>query len=109
MASSGIALGVRAVEGMGGAARSPRSMRRHVLDVQASVEDGRLHVDWYYSENLHERSTIDRLAASFLDALRELVSHGRTTTPADLSAADFPLSGLDQERLGRILTRLGKS
>ena len=49
--------------------RSERGLRSHLLDVVGSVVEGRLLVDWIYSENLHRRTTIELLAHEFMENL----------------------------------------
>ena len=54
--------------------RSPLSRRSHVLQLIASVVDKTLRIEWRYSEALHERATVERLAANHLEGLRALLS-----------------------------------
>ena len=59
--------------------------RRHVLEVNGHVLEGRLVLRWTYSDNLHERATIERLAHACLEGLRALIQepeHGGGTAPA---------------------------
>jgi hypothetical protein len=39
------------------------------------VADGQLRILWIYSEAVHRPETVERLAASFSEALRSLLSH----------------------------------
>jgi amino acid adenylation domain-containing protein/non-ribosomal peptide synthase protein (TIGR01720 family) len=55
-----------------GCFRSERGLRSHLLDVVGSVVEGRLLVDWIYSENLHSRATIELLAHEFIENLMAL-------------------------------------
>ncbi|MFF3671270.1 amino acid adenylation domain-containing protein [Microtetraspora malaysiensis] len=55
-----------------GQEQSPLERSDHLLEIVGTIRDDRLSFDWYYSENLHDRSTVDRLAADFLNALRHL-------------------------------------
>jgi amino acid adenylation domain-containing protein/non-ribosomal peptide synthase protein (TIGR01720 family) len=73
-----------------GEVRSPRALRRHLLEVVASVTGGHLRVVWMYSEDLHHRSTVEALAESYLAMLRALVLASReheTHTAAAFPAA----------------------
>ncbi|QRO01038.1 non-ribosomal peptide synthase/polyketide synthase [Archangium violaceum] len=82
--------------------------RGHVLEVNGYVLGGRLELTWTYSENLHARSTIDALAASFLAGLRELVANRRSPDAKRLSPSDFPLAKLSQEELEKVLRGRGE-
>jgi hypothetical protein len=41
----------------------------------AGINENRLVADIQYSENLHAPATIERLAESYLDALRAIIAH----------------------------------
>ena len=49
-----------------------------LIEVNGQVVDGRLGMDWSYSEAVHERRTIEDLAKGFERALRELIAHCRS-------------------------------
>jgi amino acid adenylation domain-containing protein len=53
-----------------GGTRSPRGRRRYLIEVDGGVVGGRLRMHWTYSEAVHERATIERVARAFIDALR---------------------------------------
>ncbi|HEY6930727.1 MAG TPA: condensation domain-containing protein, partial [Thermoanaerobaculia bacterium] len=91
-----------------GPIHSPRGLRRHLLEVQGQVSDGRLRMDWSYSENIHRRETIERVANRFMETLRNLSKHCRSIAKGPYTPSDFPLAGLDQERLDRVIRKLGK-
>ncbi|MFP2934054.1 condensation domain-containing protein, partial [Pyxidicoccus sp. 3LG] len=77
--------------------------RRHVLDVNGHVLNGSLVLRWTYSDNLHARSTVERLASTCLDVLRALIQGRDTEEARRLRPADFPLARLDAASLTRVL------
>ena len=86
-----------------GQTMSPRAPRTHLLQVGGSVTDGRLQLSWGYSEAVHRRETVERVARECLSILEGLIDHclaaeGRAYTPSD-----FPLAGLEQRALDRLL------
>ncbi|HYQ83486.1 MAG TPA: condensation domain-containing protein, partial [Rubrobacter sp.] len=81
---------------------SPLTPRAHLLDVNASVSGGSLRMGWSYSGRVHRRETIERLAESYLDALREIVEHCQSPDAGGYTPSDFPLAQLDQERLDQL-------
>ncbi|HWS56837.1 MAG TPA: condensation domain-containing protein, partial [Pyrinomonadaceae bacterium] len=89
----------------GGPTRSPRQRRRHLLELNASVAGGRLRVDWHYSANRHERATVEAWAAAFVEALRSLVAHCLSAEAGGYTPSDFPLAGLDQGQIDRMVGR----
>ncbi len=60
-----------------GLSRSPRGYRTHLLEIGGIVADGRLRIDLTYGSRTHRRETMDRLAAAYAGALRQLLQHGR--------------------------------
>jgi non-ribosomal peptide synthase protein (TIGR01720 family) len=93
-----------------GPTRSPRAARRHLLEIYASVLEGRLELELEYSESLHREATIRSLADRFLAALRELIDRCRTASAEGVRAftpSDFPESDLDQENLDLLMEQLG--
>jgi non-ribosomal peptide synthase protein (TIGR01720 family) len=58
-----------------GTTRSPHGHRRDLLEVLGIVADGQLRILWIYSEAVHHPETLERVAASFSEALRALISH----------------------------------
>jgi non-ribosomal peptide synthase protein (TIGR01720 family) len=88
-----------------GGNRSPRARRRHAIEVEAAIVEGRLQVTWIYSGHLHREGTIERLSTDCMTGLRELIASASAarvpTTPAD-----FPAARLDQRELDRLLSGL---
>jgi amino acid adenylation domain-containing protein/non-ribosomal peptide synthase protein (TIGR01720 family) len=75
------------------ALRSPRGLRRHLLEVDAWVAGGRLQADFTYSGNLHRRATIEAVADGFAASLRALLA-GRDMPPVDLIQSGMAPAGL---------------
>src|SRR5262249_49291748 len=48
-------------------------LRSHLLEVTGYIAGERLSMNWIYSQNLHERATIERVAQRFLEELRLLI------------------------------------
>lgn len=62
------------VQADNGESIGPRNRRVHLLDVNARVQQGRLHVNWGYSTALHRRDIIEERAARCLQLLQQLAS-----------------------------------
>jgi len=86
-----------------GATRAPEGRRSYLLDVSGLVADGRLCLDWTYSEAVHEQATVAAVAESFLGALRGLIGHCLSSAAGGYTPSDFPLAVLDQKQLDRYL------
>ncbi len=83
--------------------RSPRDRRRHLLALDGKVIGGRLRFAWIYSENLHRRATIERLAEDFGQALRALIVHCRSAEASGYTPSDFPKARLSQRDLDKLV------
>jgi amino acid adenylation domain-containing protein/non-ribosomal peptide synthase protein (TIGR01720 family) len=80
----------------------PTQRRRHALETNSLVINGRLELSWTYSHRLsHE--TVSQLASSFVSALRELIEHCQSSDAGGRTPSDFPLSRLDQSMLDRLV------
>jgi non-ribosomal peptide synthase protein (TIGR01720 family) len=89
-----------------GLPRSPRTRRSHALEINALVAGGCLTCDWTYSERVHRRDGVERLAAGFLDALRDLIAHCRSPEAGGYTPSDFPDLQLSQAQLDGILAEV---
>jgi amino acid adenylation domain-containing protein/non-ribosomal peptide synthase protein (TIGR01720 family) len=87
----------------GAEAQSLRGERAYLLNIIASVSDGQLRFNWTYSENVHARETIERLAETTLAELRALLKEDETSVYAP---SDFPKAKLTQKDLNKILAKL---
>jgi amino acid adenylation domain-containing protein/non-ribosomal peptide synthase protein (TIGR01720 family) len=90
-----------------GGTRAPSARRGYPLEIEAFISEGQLRVGFTYSERLHRRETIERLAASFIEALEALASPA-ASGPRAPEPSDFPLAKLDRAALDRILAGGGE-
>ncbi len=86
-----------------GANQSARAIRPHLLEVSGLITQGRLRMDWVYSENLHRPETLARLAEDCMSGLRSFIAHARSAEARRYTPADFPRVKLDQQKLDKIL------
>jgi amino acid adenylation domain-containing protein/non-ribosomal peptide synthase protein (TIGR01720 family) len=85
-----------------GAAADPSEKRDHLFEIDAWVQHGRLHLEWTYSEEAHERALVERLASDLVGALRAILAEVRAGA-GKLTPSDVPLAGLSQPALDRLL------
>ncbi|HMF55053.1 MAG TPA: amino acid adenylation domain-containing protein [Pyrinomonadaceae bacterium] len=90
-----------------GPTRDGRNRRTHLLEVNAGIFDGELRLDWSYSSELHNDTTIERLAKTFAQALRGIIEHCLSPGAGGYTPSDFPLAKLDQQRLDELLKTVG--
>jgi len=80
--------------------------RTHQLEIDSMICNNQLKLDWVYSENLHQSTTIQNLANCFIEFLRELIVHCQSPAAGGVSASDFPEADLDQNDLADLLDML---
>jgi amino acid adenylation domain-containing protein/non-ribosomal peptide synthase protein (TIGR01720 family) len=82
--------------------------RRHKLALVAGVADGQLRLTWFFSDAMYQRATIEDLAGRYAAVLRALITGGDLAAQPAYTPSDFPLAGLDQGKLDRLLARIKK-
>ncbi|AVH69209.1 non-ribosomal peptide synthetase [Nostoc sp. 'Lobaria pulmonaria (5183) cyanobiont'] len=93
-----------------GPSNSLQSKRNHLLEVNGGISQGRLQINWTYSNQLHSQTTVETLAQSFIEALRVLITHCQSPdaggfTPSDF--AEFQQSQWEQSDLDAITAVIG--
>ena len=84
---------------------SPRGHRPNLFEIDADVSDGRLEVSWAYSENIHARTTVERLARRFAEELRMLIAHCGSPDAGGFTPSDFAAAKLSQRDLDKLMSR----
>lgn len=91
-----------------GPCQSPQAERHYLIDIVGSVSESRLQFQFLYGANFHERADIEQFAGEFVGTLRALIARSRTQTSDALTPSDFPLAKLDQDKLDKLASLLGK-
>ncbi|MFB7912305.1 condensation domain-containing protein, partial [Kitasatospora sp. NPDC056076] len=81
----------------------PDEPRPYLLEVTGAVQDGRLELAWTYPAEIYGEATVRGLAEEMRTALRELAEHCARPGAGGRTPSDFPLAGLDQEQLDRLV------
>ncbi|MBR1233998.1 non-ribosomal peptide synthase/polyketide synthase, partial [Bradyrhizobium sp. AUGA SZCCT0182] len=84
-----------------GPSRSASSPLRRWLSVNGTVREGQLRLSFGFGRKRYRRETVERLAALYEAALRELVDHC-TSGACGITPSDVALSGLSQTDLDRL-------
>ena len=92
-----------------GPVHSPEGSRSYLIDVVGSIAGGQLQVTWTYSENLHRRETIERLAIQYIEAVQSLLDHCQSPQANSFTPSDFPLLNFNQQQLDNLIAKIGKS
>jgi amino acid adenylation domain-containing protein/non-ribosomal peptide synthase protein (TIGR01720 family) len=91
-----------------GPERSPRSRRSYLLDITGSVFDGQLRMSWTYDTDTHRRETIEQVARSYMDTLRDLIAHCRSPQAGGFTPSDFSKMKFSQEELDDLVADLSE-
>ena len=86
-----------------GYTRSQSGKRRYLLEIDSLIVDGKLRIEWNYSQNLHLNSTIESLADNFREKLQALITHCQQPETGGYTPSDFPLTQLNQIQLDRLI------
>ncbi|MEU1707404.1 non-ribosomal peptide synthase/polyketide synthase [Streptomyces sp. NPDC005706] len=81
----------------------PDETRPYLLDITGVVQRGRLELGWTYPPAVYDPATVRRLADDTLAALREIVEHCAGAEAGGRTPSDFPLAGLGQDELDRLV------
>ena len=73
------------------------------------LEEDCLYIHWGYSQNLHARSSIERLAHMYKEALQSLIDHCQAPEAGGYTPSDFPEADLSQEELDRLIAEFSIS
>lgn len=68
-----------------GPTRTAEGRRMHLLEINGGIADGELSLAWNYSQNLHHRSTIERMAQRYLESLRSIIEQAQAERVLELS------------------------
>jgi non-ribosomal peptide synthase protein (TIGR01720 family) len=80
--------------------------RPHLIDFSGYVANGQLQITLAYSEQMHKRETIERLAQHYLDALQSLIAFCLSSEETHFTSSDFSEFGWDQQDLDAILSKI---
>jgi non-ribosomal peptide synthase protein (TIGR01720 family) len=86
--------------------RSAESERHHLLEINAFIEEARLHLHFSFSEDFHKPETIRHLIGFFEFTLRQLIEHCTTREASEYSPSDFPEADLSQDDFDTLLNQI---
>ena len=86
--------------------RSPQSERHHLLEINAFIEEGRLSLQFSFSEKVHKPETIKNFIELFENSLRQLIEHCSSHEVSEYSPSDFPEADLSQDDFDTLLNQI---
>ncbi len=85
-----------------GPCRGGDNRRSHLLEVVAFIKDGRLKLQWTYSNQFHDAATISGVASRCIESLRDLVVFGADRAAIDPRPSGFSLARLSASEIDRL-------
>jgi len=73
-----------------GPSRTNTGKRAHLIDITARVVEGEFKATWTYSENIHNRETIDQVARSFLTELEATIDCAKSQVISETTLPALP-------------------
>ncbi|MEA5536734.1 non-ribosomal peptide synthetase [Crocosphaera sp. XPORK-15E] len=98
-------IGWKFAQEFSGSIHSPLGQRSHLIDINALVIDGKLQMEWQYSEKFHKKNTMENLINVYQQSLKDIMNHC-LSTEGDYTPSDFPNANLSQEELDDLLLEL---
>ncbi len=81
----------------------PEDERTHLLVINCAISDRQFHCTWSYSLHRHSIGTIQKLATTFIEALRTILAHCQHEDAGGYTPSDFPLALLTQTQIDAAL------
>ncbi len=99
-------LGWKYAQESSGSIHSPKGQRRHLLNVNGSVIESRLQLEWKYSSAFHHQATVENLAKNYVKVLEAIIDHCISKEAGGYTPSDFPEVDLSQEALDELLAEI---
>ena len=91
-----------------GKAAACENRQPYLLSINAAVVQGKLQMNWSYSEKLHRHESIEILAQRYLEYLRELLVRSHSDEADGFTPSDFPLAEMTDDDLSKIASLLNQ-
>ena len=83
--------------------RHPKSERHYLLEVNLLIKEKQLCIIWNYSEKVHKKDTIEKLANDFIQNLNGVIEHCKNHDNTEYTPSDFPEADLSQDDLDNLM------
>ncbi|MBD2410049.1 non-ribosomal peptide synthetase [Nostoc calcicola FACHB-389] len=88
---------------------SKRGNRSHLLAVSGLIHSGKLEIDFAYSDKIHKKTTIERLAFGFIEGLKTLITHCQSKESQSYTPSDFSAAKINQQQLDKFIAKINKN
>ena len=88
--------------------RSLVGNRSHLLEISGLIRSQKLEMQFVYSEKVHQRETIKKLANGFMSVLKNLIVHCQSSKDKSYTPSDFSAAQVSQEQLDKFLSKINQ-
>lgn len=89
-----------------GTLRDPENRRNYLLEINAWVAEGQLHINWIYDIRRYRAGTISGIANAYLTALKAIITHCAGAEQSGFTPSDFPDVIFTQTQLDGFIAQL---
>ena len=100
---------VRSVQGGKGRERDQQAERAYEIEIDAWIEQGRICLNWSYSQQRYRRKSIEQMGQWVQEALRDLIDIPSASPTQTYIPSDFPTANISQEELDDLLAELSNA
>lgn len=82
--------------------RTNQGLREHLIEINCSIQENILVLNWTFSKSKYKFDTIDKLASQYILVLEKFINHCMNKNKSESTPSDFPLATLNQSELDYI-------
>lgn len=86
--------------------QNKKGLRRNFIEINSLITEEKLKINFTYSRNIHSKETIESFADSYLNALKNIITHCTDSDNGGYTPSDFSAAGLNQQELDNLLANL---
>ncbi|MEO1431045.1 MAG: amino acid adenylation domain-containing protein [Cyanobacteria bacterium J06633_8] len=87
---------------------SPQGNRQYLIEINSWISENKLQITWNYSRNIHNQTTIENLAKTYISNLQNLIDHCKSTESKGYTPSDFKAANLNQQQLDNFMSKIRK-
>lgn len=88
--------------------RSPLGNRSHLLEVSGLIRSQKLEIQFVYSDKIHRRDTVEKLANQFIKTLKTLILKSQSSESQGYTPSDFSAAQVSQEQLDKFMSKINQ-
>ena len=88
--------------------RSIKGKRQHLLEINSWISENKLQLTWNYSRSIHQQTTIENLAQTYITNLQNLIEHCKSPESKGYTPSDFKAANLSQQQLDNFMSKIRK-